>query len=170
MKRKLRELVSAWRFDTQVSALHPRVVVDIRTSIRAMWLKVATALVALGCILLTGPGGLVWLAGGGIILAILFSRWTAAPAVLAAVAGFSVLASEPFDTRVYALIFGVHLVFVLFGTVGDLPPDARVEASVLVDQAPRFLFIQLVTQGLAWFGANLAEREVQSQWLAIAAA
>lgn len=157
------------RSDREFSRPRPRVTLGLHNPVPVWVLKAAAGLAAAGCLILAFPGPLMWLLGGIVVFLILISRQPVAPQLLILLAGFSLLGGEMFETRVYGLLFGLHLVFVLVAISGDLPWSGLVERSLLIEAIPRFVVIQLIAQTVAFGGSLAVAREFTGASLALLA-
>lgn len=170
MRDGLIGLVREWRSNVEVAPLPPPVRVELVNPIRAVWLRAVAAAMAMATVMILSLGGLSILIAVAFGVVLMFSRVAMAPALLGLFTAVLVVVADAFTQPIHVVIFGVHLVLALTAIVGDLPPGALIERSVLVERLPRFLVIQGFAQLAALLAAPVHRADGTAPTLAIAAA
>jgi hypothetical protein len=159
-----------FRTGGQPAPADPPIRLDLKRPVPVWSVRLTSAVVASGCIALLAGDRTRWVLGYVVVALILFRPAGGAPAGLALLTGLWVIMGDPFPPELFAVMFGVHLVFVLSGLSGPLPWDGRIELSALAPPIRRLLIVQAFAQPLALLARFLAAQDLPVVWFQVAGA
>lgn len=150
----------------------PRVEVVTGSTVHAWALRLMMVAALAGALALVTRSQGHWLVAVALLAGIAARPDGIAPALFVGGLGLLVLTgpADPWQARVFLLVFAVHLAVELGAVAGALPVEARVEWRVLARAVPVFLGVQAVAQTLALLGAWVAGQPPAMPWLPLVAA
>ncbi|MEX2424310.1 MAG: hypothetical protein WD990_10050 [Acidimicrobiia bacterium] len=150
----------------------PRVKIQIGRWVPGWAVRVCAASIAVGCIAMVATSRPEWVLALVLVGLMLLRPSGASPALFALWLGLQVATapdlSYGFDAS--GLVFGLHLLAVLFATAANLHPLARIELRVFAAPLRRVVVIQAVVQPITWATMSLAAGDVTVRWLPLVAA
>jgi hypothetical protein len=149
----------------------PAVKLGLRSAIGAWVLRLAQVAIAVGCAAIVAGVPVQWAIGILLTLGMIVRPAPAWSAVFVVWIGISVVMApgDPLGPRTFVLLFGTHLLVALSAVLDRIPLGARVEPTVLVRPARRFLVVQAICQPLALAAAWLAVGRVSAVGVAVVA-
>lgn len=165
-----RRLVRTLRFGRPASQRPlPRVRIQGGPWVVGTVLRLAVAVVAIGCAALLATGPQSWalaIAAAGVLL-LRPGGFAAGGFALGLGLALALSPAAPFAPRVFLLLFGVHLLFQLAALAGSVGWTTVVELRVLVPPLRRLLAGQVFAQLLALGGAELSSARLSVAWLPV---
>jgi hypothetical protein len=149
-----------------------RVTVALAPNLPGWSLRLLSAAVALGCVVLAGAGSTLTTVGAVVALALAVRPGGAVPMMMLGFVAFVLATSgaTPLRAETFALLAGTQLFVQLAAVVGPYGWSVRVELRALLAPARRYLPVQVAVQLVALLGALVSRGRVELAWSAPLAA